>query len=225
MENTSLLRILQNDEQFGDILKRRTQLAKKDKESLLNSATQYNQKYKNEIEEGDKLRHKLLEEGKSKGLTKEEDIFKGNSKFMPTVRTPILNFLFFMLRDEEQCKTKTIQEVIEEFLHQNGYEKTEEVQHYIDGIVQNFSIEQTLDELGDGITFEDTVSKDTTKEVEDIGEFLYGNLTLKEFNTVKKLKALSRSENKDEAFSAYSKCLELCKKYNIEFDRIPCNIK
>ena len=81
MENTSLLRILQNDEQFGDILKRRTQLAKKDKASLLNSATQYNQKYKDEIEEGDKLRHKLLEEGKSKGLT-EQEIFKGNSKFM-----------------------------------------------------------------------------------------------------------------------------------------------
>ena len=42
---------------------------------------------------------------------------------------------------------------------------------------------------------------------------------------IKKLKALSQSPNEKEAFLAYRKCLELCKKYDLEFDKIPCNVK
>ena len=52
-------------------------------------------------------------------------------------------------------------------------------------------------------------------------EYLYGNITLKEFGVLKKLKALSKSNNEHEAFSAYKKCLKLCERHNIEFDRIP----
>ena len=66
--------------------------------------------------------------------------------------------------------------------------------------------------MGDNVSFEDIISENTTKDVEDIGEFLYGNLTMKEFNTVKKLKALSQSSDEAEAFQAYRKCLELCRR-------------
>ena len=44
-------------------------------------------------------------------------------------------------------------------------------------------------------------------------------------NKIKKLKALSRSSNESEAFQAYRKALELCKEYNLEFDRIPCYVE
>ncbi len=224
MEYTdSLITLLKNDPDFSGALQKRRESVKKDKQSLLEFSKLYNTDYQKEIEEGEKLRNRLLTEGKEKGLT-EEQIFKGNKSFIPTVRTPILNFLYFMLRDEERCgEKKTIQESIEETLKQYGYEKTPEVQKYIDGIIQNFETEKTLDELGDSINFEDIIN--TSHDVPDIGEFLYGHLTIKEFNTVKKLKALSRSENPDEAARAFTKCMELCRRYNIEYDRIPCNIR
>lgn len=227
MENTntnSLMAILLNDPDFFEARQKRKEAIKEDKQNLVKFASEYNHKYQSEIEEGDKYRQRLLSEGKSKGLT-EEEIFKGNQKYIPTVQTPILNFLYFMMRDDEKIlETKTPKENIIEYLKQYGYEITEEVMGYIDGIVQNFDTERKLDEMGDSISFEDVISKDTTKEVDDVGTFLYGNLTIREFATVKKLKALSKSENQEEAFAAYRKCLELCKKYGIEFDRIPCNI-
>jgi len=222
-EQFSLVKLLQGDPDFSEALKKKTAEVKKDKQNLLHAATEFTEKYKDEIEAGTKQRLKMLSEGKSKGLT-ESEIFNGNTKFLPTIQTPILNFLHFMLRDTEQCKTKNIKEIIEELIKEYGYEKTEEISKYIDGILCDASIERKLDELGDSITFEDSISKDTTKSVDDIGEFIYGNLTMKEFSTVKKLKALSKSSNKDEAFNAYSKCLELCKRYNLEFDKVPCHI-
>jgi hypothetical protein len=56
-------------------------------------------------------------------------------------------------------------------------------------------------------------------------EYLYGNITLDMFNKIKKLKALSKSPIDAEAFAAYRKALELCKEYNLDFDRIPCYVK
>ncbi len=220
-DTNSLMAILLNTPDFFETCQRRKEAVKEDKQNLLKFADEFNHKYQNEINEGDKYRQRLLSEGKSKGLT-EEEIFKGNSKYIPTVRTPILNFLYFMLRESSNLETKSPKEVMTECLKQYGYETTEEVENYIDGIAQNFEIEKKLDELGDTIDFENVVSKDNTKEVEDIGEFLYGNLTIKEFNTIKKLKSLSYSDNLNEATVAHTKFLELCKKYNLEPERIPC---
>jgi len=154
----------------------------------------------------------------------EAEIIEQHGKFIPSIYTPILNFLFFTLRDEEDCQTKTIQEVIEEYIIQSGYTITEEIDLYIKGIIQSISRDQKLDELGDSVSFENVVSLENTKEVEDIGKFIYGNLTTTEFNKIKKLKALSKSSNEKEAFFAYRKCLELCKKYHLEFDKIPCGV-
>ena len=52
-------------------------------------------------------------------------------------------------------------------------------------------------------------------------EYLYGNITMKTFSKLKKLKALSKSPNMNEAFSAYRKCLKLCKEHDVDFDKIP----
>jgi hypothetical protein len=44
------------------------------------------------------------------------------------------------------------------------------------------------------------------------------------FVKIKKLKALSKSPNENEAFLAYRLALKLCKKYGLEFDKIPCDV-
>ena len=45
------------------------------------------------------------------------------------------------------------------------------------------------------------------------------------FDKIKKLKALAQSNNKNEAFLAYSKAIELCKEYGLNYDKIPCYVK
>jgi pyruvoyl-dependent arginine decarboxylase (PvlArgDC) len=54
----------------------------------------------------------------------------------------------------------------------------------------------------------------------EMEEFIYGEMSSKTYQTIKKLKSLSQSSNKAEAFAAYTKCLEMCKKYNLEFDKV-----
>ena len=60
-----------------------------------------------------------------------------------------------------------------------------------------------------------------TDKVPDVIEYIYGNITMEKFQTLKKLKRLSKSPNEHEAFSAYRKCISLCKEHGIEFDKIP----
>ena len=130
-----------------------------------------------------------------------------------------------MLRDESTKCNKTSEEILNDYLEEFGIEPNEKTKLYIKGIVQSLAIEQKLDEMGDSISFEDVITDDITIEPEEIGKFIYGSLTTSEFKRIKKLKALSQSPNEEEAFLAYRKCLQLCKKYHLEFDKIPCNIK
>jgi hypothetical protein len=46
-------------------------------------------------------------------------------------------------------------------------------------------------------------------------------MTHETFVKIKKLKALSQSDNENEAAAAFIKCRELCKKYGLEYDKIP----
>jgi hypothetical protein len=225
MENYSLVRILQNDPDFARALAKKKEAVKKDKQNLLDAAKLYTKKYQTEILEGTKQRQKLLTDGKKRGLT-EEEVFQGNTTFYPTIYTPILNFLYFMLREEEiKQTTKTAEEVLKDYLEEFGFEISDETKLYIKGILHSLAIEQKLDELGDSVSFEDVITDDVTIEPEEIGKFIYGSLTTDEFKKIKKLKALSRSGNEKEAFLAYRKALALCKKYNLEFDKIPCDVK
>lgn len=172
---------------------------KQNKASLLTKANEYQQKYADEIEKGTLQRALLLEDGKRKGL-KEEDIFKGNEIFIPTKETPILNFLYFMLRD-------------------NG--------EYGNGVTilrENKDLDKDFKELEKeyndkyGQEVHEKVADDNLK---DSKEFLYGNVGMEEFATLKKLKRLSKSDNENEAFLAYSKAMKLCKELGLDFDKIP----
>ena len=217
----SIMAILRNDPDYAAALKRRGDDLVKDKQGLIKASERYTKKYEKEISEGTQNYQKLIGEGKVKGLEGSTDV---GGKFIPTKYTPILNFLFFALRDEDVAPKKSQEEIVNEFLKQftdKGFARSELIDLYLKGIV---------DKLPDGyddeeVDFDDVITDDFTDMPEEMDTFIYGNLTHNEFKKLKKLKALSQSSNEQEAFLAYRKCLELCKKWNLEFDKIPCNVK
>lgn len=218
MEQYSLLKILRDDPDFAGALKKTRDAVKKDKANLVQAANQFNEKYHEEIVEGTKLHQKLLSEGQAKGLT-EEQVFAGSSKFLPTVQTPILNYLFFIMRDEKP--TQNLQAVLEEYIKKFGYSNDEMTDLYLKGLSD--SLPEGYDDKE--TDFDDVITEENTNQPEEMDSFIYGNLSTNEFRKLKKLKALSKSPNDKEAFLAYKKCLELCKKWNLDFDKVPCNIK
>jgi len=208
-DNTSLLAILRSDPEYAKQLQKRIAEVKLDKQNLLSAAQEVEKLHLEEIEEGTRKRALLLSEGKAKGIEKEEDIMKDYGRFLPTRKTPILNLLYFLLKEDTSKQWR--EELREEFFKKFGHE--------YDGLgrvalEEKYGQEEHLEPVNE--------------EVEDppeLMEFIYGNVTTSQFQKIKKLKALSRSSNEHEAFMAYKACLLLCNKFNLEFDKIPCNIK
>jgi hypothetical protein len=174
-----------------------------DKENIVDAANSFSKKYKTEIALGTKKMQKLLEEGKNKGLTDEQVISQAG--FMPTVRTPILNMLYFLAREHPDA------------------DKIDYNRMFTDvGRDTQEAINENNKKYG-GEYYDDKESYGSENSP-TMDSFIYGNMTNDMFNKIKKLKALSRSPQKAEAFAAYSKCMELCKEYGLEFDKIPCNV-
>lgn len=213
-DNLSLVSILRNDPDFAEALAKKTAAVKQDKKNLVAAAENLSKKYEAEIQEGTKLRQKLLSEGKSKGQS-EDEVLSNYGRFVPSIYTPILNFLFFMFREDTEAvqhKAK-LEELTQHYIEKYGYE--EFIKKLESGTT--YVREQYGDEL------EDVIGEDTN-EPQEMTTFIYGNMTHETFKKIKKLKALSHSTNEKEAFLAYRKCLELCKKHGLEFDKIPCNL-
>lgn len=198
MNNFSLTKILQ-DQRQNERFEEKKKIIKKDSETLLASAKEYNQKYEREIEEGTRKRALLLEEGKKRGLS-ENEIFQSNTRFLPTRQTPILNFLYFLMMDNPDVNNINVLRLKED-IEQNANVLTEEYNKKYGG-------DYHPDSKIDGV-------------MPDVVEYIYGKVTLDEFNKIKKLKSLSKSDNKQEAFSAYTKCRELCEVHGLEMDKIP----
>ena len=229
---------MRDDPDFGKRISKKVQEIKHDKESLLHVADEYGQKYQQEIIDGTKKRQRLLENGAARGLT-EAEVMGEYGRFVPTVYTPILNFLYFMMRETEDVDRDKYRQrdAINEALVKAGQLShddrendlsSEELSALIDDKLKELKEEQLVDERRQQINDqflaeekEDTKLKDTP----DMVGFLYGNITLDMFNKIKKLKALSKSPHEGEAFAAYRKALELCKEYQLDFDRIPCYVK
>ena len=187
--SNSLMKIL-NDPSLlfdGDRLKKIAGEVKQDKKSIVKSADDYNNKYKQEIEEGTLKRKLMIEDGARRGL-KEEDVCKGS--FIPTIRTPILNWLYFIMREEN----------VDVGWEENRQKFNKQYGHLVDDYEEK-------------------------NEVPEIDELIYGSCSHDMFKKIKKLKALSRSSNENEAFIAYRMCMELCERYGLEMDKIPCNIQ
>ena len=207
---------LENEEQFAlaafkrdEALAARLIKTKKEIEhsrgSLLTAAQQYTNKYQEEVNEGTKKMQLLLTEGRRRGLT-DEEIVAENGKFYPTVRTPILNLLFFLSRENPDAAN----EVRFNRIHNESNLNHDSLR---DQHNRQYGSERYADDIGN-----------VSKKTPEMDAFIYGSLTADEFQKLKKLKALSRSKNKNEAFAAYTKCIALCEKYKLNFDLIPCKV-
>jgi len=96
----SLVSLMRDDPEFGHRISKKGEEIKADKKNLSDIAGTYERRYKQEILEGTELRNRLLTEGTKQGLS-EEQILGSLGRFVPCVRTPILNLLYFMLRESE----------------------------------------------------------------------------------------------------------------------------
>jgi len=198
----SLISILNStDEDFVHRMAQKKKDVEKDKAGIMSAAQQYAQKYEKEINEGTEKRKLLIENGLKKGLTPEETL-KNLSVFIPDKKTPILNMLHYLLNENEEANDNI------QFLREGQY--------------QNIDFNILKQELNN--KFGNLNLDDIEQDIPEILEYVYKNVTSEIFKKVKKLKALSRSSNKEEAFAAYSKCLDLCTKYKLDFDKIPCNV-
>lgn len=189
---------------LSDSIREKSKQVLKDALTLRNRAAEYNSSYSNEISEGTKKRQLLLTEGISKGLKPSEIDFGPN--FIPSEQTPVLNFLFFTLRDEFGGDITVLRE--EKDL---GKDSKELLEHY-------------NKQISDG-PMENKLDKFECESQPNVGKYIYGDVDIEMFDKIKKLKSLSKSPNQEEAFSAYRKCLELCSKHGLEFDKIRCDVQ
>ena len=238
MSNLSLMSIMREDPGFGQRLEKKAQAIKEDKQHLLSVADKYGEQYQEEIIRGTELRAKLLTEGAAKGMT-EAEVMESHGKFMPTVYTPILNLLYFLLRESEKQDNRKYRQrdAINEALIKAKQLSHDDQERDLTADELTSILEEKFREVHEQTLAEDkrqafntTVSTEEREDAElkdapDMVEYLYGKITLDTFNKIKKLKALSTSPNEAEAFQAYRKALELCKENNLEFDKIPCYVK
>jgi soluble cytochrome b562 len=246
MSNLSLIQLMRDDPNFGRRFDKKVTEIKEEKKQLLNTAARYEDKYNKEVLAGTQLRAKLLTEGAAQGKT-EQEIMSEFGRFVPTVYTPILNMLYFILRENEDENPKYYKNLyaqrdrINEELKKQGMLDHKDD----DNLLKDENISELLDELTRK-AYEETSTNQERKEVnnlmkdednywpkdEDVNlketpemvEYLYGNISLDMFNKIKKLKHLAQSPNIQEATLAFKKCRELCAEYNLEYDKIPLHV-
>ena len=241
----SLISIMRNDPDFSLRIAKKTQEIKEDKQHLVSLAEDYSKRYAQEIKEGTEFRNRLLTEGTQKGLS-EDEIMASYGKFVPAKQTPILNLLYFMLRESDndahygrrhyerrnqlnESVIKNGHSVITETYNRSNLNELSEDE--AEQILNNFIDEQfapasspARKQLNSIMGDEERVSSEM-KEPDDMETLLYGELTLSQFDILKKLKALAIcNNNSHESFLAWKKGQELCKKYSLEWDKIPCSI-
>jgi hypothetical protein len=205
MSDLSLLAIMRNDPDYAKQLAKRIEEVRQDKKNLLSAADKIAQEHVAEIEEGTRRKALLLSEGERRGLD-EEEVMKTYGRFLPTRHTPILNLLYFLLKEDTSKMWK--EELREEFFRKFGYEYDGLNENQLD---EKYGREEHTEPVDENV--EDPPSMET---------FIYGEMSHAVFQKIKKLKTLSLSENEHEAFLAYRICMKLCEKYGLDFSKIPC---
>lgn len=244
MNNLSLLNIIHDDPEFGKRIAKKVHEIKKDKANIMELADTYGGLHRNEIMEGTLKRAKLLSEGKERGLTEQEIL--SCAGFYPTIQTPILNLLYFLLRESENDpyygnRNYQTRDRINEILvrenqldHEDGSEDIDssQIDSILDELQKTMYSETKSEEKRTKINTEFNKEKETRpveektelKEAPDMVEYLYGEATLEQFSLIKKLKALTTSPNINEAAQAFIKGRELCNKCGLDWEKIPCYI-
>ena len=213
----TLREMLENPAKFlsDERIQKKLEEIKRDKGKLSKITDEYNHKYEQEVAEGTEKRKLLIEDGARKGL-KEEEALAGYGKFLPSVQTPLLNFLFFFMRDNSDKESDLLRE---EYNKQYGHlreEYSSENRKYFNPN-DNAKVFSNDEE-------EDVKALPVTEQPEFTKELLYGNMSHDEYAKVRKLKALSMSDNEHEAAEAFIACNRLCKKYGLQYDKIPFNL-
>ena len=206
----SLIAIISNDPDWSKRLAQKAIEIKKNKADLLDAAEEYNTRFKEEVEAGTRQRQLLLTEGEIQGKT-EDQVMMEYGKFLPTKYTPILNLLYFLLREDRGQASDW------KAMRKDFYAATNKVDE---------DAELSLDDLNHkyGHLIDEAILQNF-EDPKPMDEYIYGNCTHDIFKRIKKLKALSTSKNRNEAFVAYTACMKLCEKYKLEFDKIPCNVE
>jgi len=192
---------LKDDPDFAELFAKKANEIRHTKANLLEAAREYQDKYDEVIERGTLTRQLKLEEGRSHGLS-DDDIFKDNKLFIPTKETPVLNYLFFLLRE-------TRFEDVDIRVLRNYCDADKDIQLLKEEYSQKY-----------GTATHETV-RDT--EIPNFVSFIYGSIGDDTMALLKKLKTLSMSENEKEAFVAFRKGREMCSKFKLEWDKIPIN--
>ena len=205
MNSNYALSVFKNNPNFAIRLQEQVAEIKKSHKNLTEAATNYTSKYQEEVNVGTQKMQLLISEGNRRGFT-EEEVLKHQQNFCPTVRTPILNMIFFLMREHPDAANINFNRLAEDLNKNPNLLLTEQNNKY-------------------GSWQHGEAAEKTADAAPEMDEFIYGNLTHAMFQKVKKLKALSRSSNKAEAFSAYTKCIELCKEYSLDFDKVPTTYK
>lgn len=198
--NNYALSVFEKNPDFAIRLKEQVAEIKKSHKNLSEAATNYTVKYNEEVKEGTRKMQLLIAEGKKHGFT-EQEILETQTNFCPTVRTPILNMLYFLLREHPDANNINFNRLVEDLDKNPELLLNEQNTKY-------------------GSWQHDEATEKTAEHAPAMDEFIYGEMTHSTYQTIKKLKRLSQSPNKAEAFAAYSKCLAMCKKYNLEFDKV-----
>ena len=226
---------MRSDPDFGKRISKKVEEIKVDKQNLLNVADEYAVKYEKEILEGTELRKRLLTEGSRRGLS-ETQVFQEYGRFCPTIYTPLLNFLYFMLRETEDVDRDKYRhrDAINEALiragqltHDSGERdlSSSELSQLLDDKFKELKEESLVDERRQEANrrfAEEEREEAELKEPEDMESYLFGHITLDQFDTLKKLKALTHSSNIEEATLAFKKGKELALKYKVDWEKIPC---
>jgi hypothetical protein len=209
--NMSLLSIMREDPDLARRIEQGTKEVRQTKATLHRNAAEIGEIYHKEIEEGTRQRQLLLTEGKAQGKD-EATVLKEYGVFIPSKATPIMNFLYFFMRDGNRPDWLHIQQDLN-----NTY-------GHVNESVQKAVSEEDLDQILGQLVHDDEQYANV-QEPAEMDRFIYGNCTHAMFTKIKKLKALSKSSNENEAFLAYRLSIKLCKKYGLEFDKIPCVVE
>ena len=140
--NTSLLSIIRSDPDIAQRLEQGTKEVRQSKKQLMTAAASCNERYQEEIEEGTRKRQLLLECGRREGKS-ESEVLASYGQFLPTRQTPILNFLFFLMRDGERPDWLGI------------HKQMNEDYNHVDPIVANAMSEDELDQIYGVLVHED----------------------------------------------------------------------
>lgn len=185
-DDMSLVALLRDNPGITERIQKLSKEVAKDKSKIMNLADKYNQEHENEIIEGTRKLQTLITEGEKSGKTRQE--VEQSSGFIPSIYTPILNWLYSFMQTGRVPNRELLRE------EQNELYK---------------------------LLLHEQQSVERMEKAPDTFMFLSGvKITHEQYLKLKKLKRLSKSPNEHEAFQAYTKCIQLCEAFDVNFDHI-----